>query len=705
MHAIDIIIVALIFAVVIGSAIYTRRYTRSVADFLSANRCAGRYLLTVAGGMATLGAVSIVAVWQKIFQGGFAVIHWTRMTMPLALILALTGFVVYRYRQTRAQTLAEFIEMRYSRRFRVFAGSLAFVSGVLNYGIFPAVTGNFLIYFLDLPIYQTVLWTNAAGEAYSVNWTLGVVMAAQLLSALVVTLNGGQIAVMVSDFVQGQLTNICFVVLLFVLLWLIPWDDMIRVLKTAPPGESKLNPFDQGNLPDFNVYFFLMMMVLSVYGYKAWQGTSGYNAAASSPHEAKMAGVLAEFRSMLQFLLIPLAAVAAWVLLHGDIRPDEAAAARQALDQIAANGDEGLVRQLNTTVALKQMLPVGISGLLTSVMIMAAISTDSTYLHSWGSILVQDVIQPIRQSKGLPRLDPKRHLRWLKRSIIGVAAFGWIFSMLFPLQDYILMYFAVTGAIFTGGAGAVILGGLYTRWGTTAGAWSAMIGGSVLAVAGTLLINVLWPLLVPTLNGYLADAGWAVILPDEFFFNGTQWAFGTAILAVLLYVVISLVFPHRPVDFDKLFHRGSYAPNAKEGEPDFVPKDESRRLPRWQRALGFTQEFSTGDKIIFGLKYLFFFWQWVVGFLGLTVAYLVFGLMQSDDAWATWWTIFLYVTGGIGTLTTVWFLIGGLIDLVRLFRRLAAIDRDAEDDGTVAPAKHLGEPVEADLGQAEPTRA
>jgi len=45
-----------VFLLVIGSAIYTRRYTRSVADFLSANRCAGRYLLTVAGGIASLGA-------------------------------------------------------------------------------------------------------------------------------------------------------------------------------------------------------------------------------------------------------------------------------------------------------------------------------------------------------------------------------------------------------------------------------------------------------------------------------------------------------------------------------------------------------------------------------------------------------------------------------------------------------------------------
>ena len=45
-----------------------------------------------------------------------------------------------------------------------------------------------------------------------------------------------------------------------------------------------------------------------------------------------------------------------------------------------------------------------------------------------------------------------------------IFAFCW--SLLFPQTTYIYMYFALTGAIFLGGAGSVIIGGLYWKRGT-----------------------------------------------------------------------------------------------------------------------------------------------------------------------------------------------------------------------------------------------
>src|SRR5438045_3082974 len=151
MHPIDWLFVAAPLTLIIVVAIATRRYVRSVADFLAAGRCAGRYLLANARGEAESGLASSLAVFETIFVAGFVLNFWEKLQTPVMVVIGISGFVVYRLRETRAMTLAQFFEMRYSRRFRLFMGFLAFLSGILNYGIFPAVSARFFIYFLDLP--------------------------------------------------------------------------------------------------------------------------------------------------------------------------------------------------------------------------------------------------------------------------------------------------------------------------------------------------------------------------------------------------------------------------------------------------------------------------------------------------------------------------------------------------------------------------
>ncbi|MEO1236751.1 MAG: sodium:solute symporter, partial [Planctomycetota bacterium] len=593
-------------------------------------------------------------------------------------------WVIYRYRQTRVMTLAQFLERRYSRRFRLFAGLLCWLSGIFNYGIFPAVTARFFIYLLGLPVYK---WT-MPGTALELNLTMGVVMALLLGSALFITLNGGQIAVMVSDWVQGQFLGFAFVVLLCVLLWLFPWSTIVGTLSEAPAGESKLNPFDQGKLPSFNPLFFLTLAVLRVYNYMVWQGSQGYNSAAKNPHEAKMAVVIAQFRTLVQWLIVPLAAICAYILFNAPEYAAQAESARGVLDTIES---DQIAKQMQTTVALPEMLPVGVLGLMAAVMIMATLTTDSTYLHSWGSIFVQDVAMPARQLKGRKPWSPERHLLVLRGSVIGVAVFAWTFSMLFPLEEYILMYFQITGAVFTGGAGAVLIGGLYWKRGTASGAWAAMITGSALAVFGVVLNNLLWPNLVPWLQSRYPEVGWIAGLPERFWLNGVHMAFIASMSAVTGYVVVSLLSPDPELNTDKLFNRGEYAPALKDDEPSDTPPPASRAVPYWQRKLGVTPEFTAGDKWIFAGKYALFL-LFFGGFVVLTVANLGFGLMQTDEAWANWWLFKIVLSGVIGVAATVWFLIGGIIDLRDLFRILRRLDRDASDDGSVD--EHLGHKTE-----------
>ena len=132
----------------------TKKYTRSVADFLAANRCAGKYLLGVSEGAAGIAAISIIAISEAYYHAGFSIAWWAMLPYTVAIVAALTGWVVYRYRQTRALTLAQLLEMRYSKNFRIFAGMVMFVCGIINFAIFPGVGAKFFMYYCGLPSFE-----------------------------------------------------------------------------------------------------------------------------------------------------------------------------------------------------------------------------------------------------------------------------------------------------------------------------------------------------------------------------------------------------------------------------------------------------------------------------------------------------------------------------------------------------------------------
>ena len=124
MHWIDWLIMLIPFLVVVLLSIYSGKYVRGVADFLAAGRVAKRYVLSVASFEAGMGLITIIAVIESNYLCGFAVNFWYNLVMPIAMILSLTGYCQYRYRETRAMTMGQFLEMRYSRSFRVFASAM-----------------------------------------------------------------------------------------------------------------------------------------------------------------------------------------------------------------------------------------------------------------------------------------------------------------------------------------------------------------------------------------------------------------------------------------------------------------------------------------------------------------------------------------------------------------------------------------------------
>ena len=651
-----------------GGALYTARYARSVSTFLAAGRCGGRYLIAMAFAAAGTGVISLVYWFEIYYEAGFTAFWWSSLTEPALIVIALSGWIVYRFRQTRALTLAQFFEMRYSRRFRVFAGLIAFISGLVNFGIYPAVGARFFIALCGLPATFQI-----GGADVS---TFVALMIGLLITSLILTFLGGQIALMVTDFIQGAFANLVFVALIVYLLSVFQWDQIAQVLLQAPEGESLVHPMHMSGQDDFNLSYFLIAVAIVFYTFNSWQGTSGYNASARSAHEAKMAGILYgwRFRVLLTVtIIVPLAVLT--LQQHPDFA-SEAAQLQQSLDSIDAPTEEQrttLQGQLRVPYALALLLPPGLLGLVVAAMLALFVSTHDTYLHSWGSIFLQDVVLPFRRRP----LSPRAHLWALRASIFGVAVFIFFFSLWVKPTQFIAMFFAITGAIFVGGAGAVIIGGLYWRRGTVHGAWAAMVTGMSLSVLGVVIKQVD----VAVLEQLAANVSWlgrpALFIKNDL--TGQELTFLSMCAAALAYLAGSLLGPRQPVDMDRLLHRGAFA--VAEDEAPRVAEPSTRNA-RWMERLGIDREFTGGDKWV-ALVSVAWPLLWTALFLVVTIWNLTTDV--PDAWWVRFWRIWTWVFTVSAFGITLWFTIGGAFDLRFLFRHLRTHVSDPTDDGRVRP--------------------
>lgn len=684
-------IVGVVILGLIGVLFYCNRYVNSAADFLAANRCAGRYMISISRGIAGFAVVNAVATFEMFYKAGFASTWWAMLTAPISLILSLVAWVTYRLRETRCFTLAQFYEVRYSRRFRIGAGMITFISGIVNYGIFPAVSVHFFMFFCRLPKYY---------QLWGINWDVyAVLLTVAIGLGMFFATCGGQIAIMVTDFAQGVFCNICFIIFILFIFKLGDWDvsggfvswKQIEASLVDTHGISQINPFDAGKIKDFNYWYFIIGIIGMIYSNGAWQGGMGYAAAAKTPHESKMAGILAIWRSLAQGLMIMLFPLALIVIMK---HPDFSGLAEVISSTLAKTENPQLREQGLVPTGLSLIMPNGLLGVFVAVMFAAMLSTDDTYMHSWGSIFIQDVIMPFRKKP----FTPKQHIWALRFSVAGVAVFAWLFSYFYRQTEYVFLFFAITGAIVSG-AGAAIIGGLYWKKGTTLAAWVSYIVGAGIATTGIILQQVWnndkWGVHFGAWLNRTFDLNWSEATLAKFPINGQYVGFIAMLSCAVLYVSVSLIqhWMLKLPDFNlnRMLHRGEYD-TAKE----HVVK--SSKVSLIASRLGITPEFTVGDKIIYAAAI-----SWTIGWFIVFIIYTslhffngqwvdgVFESGVSRDGWLSLWHVKIYVTLILAVTCTIWFLCGGIVDMTYMFKALRSKERNKADDGSVVDGHNAGE--------------
>ena len=683
---IDWAIVIIVLAGMIYSVSFTKGLMRSVTDFLSAGRTAGRYLISVSQGAAGLGAISIVSFLEVGYITGFSFQWWGLSQGIILLAITTSGWVIYRFRQTRSLTLAQFFEKRYSRNFRIFARIVAFVCGIINFGIFPAVGAQFFISYCGFP--DSILGIP----------TFPLMMILLISVALYFVYTGGQIAVIIADFFQGVFLIVVLFIITIFLYNKVEWDQVsdsltntpfklaaeevdklnnedsfkildneekeekIKEIKDKYENSSLINPFKTSRVEDFNLTYFLIGLIGMFYGTLSWQGHQAYNSSAKSAHEAKMAAVLGDIRWKPQGLFIFLVPVLTYVFMN---HSDFALVAESVNSSLDSLNSETLKSQMRAPIVLSEVLPVGLLGAFAALMLAAFISTHDTYLHSWASIFVQDVILPFRKKP----FDKDDHIKALRYSIFGVAIFIFIFSLVFDQNQEIALYFAVTFAIFAGGVGAVIIGGLYWDRGTTEGAWAAMIVGATVAVTGTIVPQIS--------DSWLSQENNLIWLKNLIFklkeINGIKFYALSMGFSSFSYILVSLFTFRERVNMDKLLNRGKYSIKKE-------TKIIDEKVKPILKIFGIGKEFTIEDKIIYLVSFV-----WNIFFTLVFVFGTFYNLYNdvSDESWMLYWKYQIYINIVFSFIIIVWFTIGGFIDIKKMFISLDSDKRDHGDSGWV----------------------
>ena len=736
------LIVIIPFFFVIGMAFYMRRYIRDVVDYLSAGRVCGRYILSVSGMEGALGLISLVALSEVYYKAGFAYGFWNSLVAPLGLILSLTGLFTYRFRETRVMSGGEYLERRYSRSFRIFASILRTFSELLANVIGPAVAARFFIYLFG--------WPNTLNIWGFKIPTFSFVIVLTLVFALTVIWAGGQIALVVTDALQGILSYPIFVIFAVFLLLHFSWfDEIVPTLSNRMAGESFLNPFDVSELRDFNVFAVFVMLFGMFLNRGIWCG-GGSDTAARTPLEGKMSGILGTWRNGYSSLMMFLLAVAVITLMNHadfadkakDIRldltrrimedknyePELRMKIMNAVDNISAkqtfeklsnknNMDEryyhtaqeilvetkgpnegnaatlefrSLFNQMRLPVVLRHLLPGPLLALMCLLALMLMLSTDDSRIFASARTLAQDVVLPFIKKP----LTTKQHLQLIRWLSLLVCVIFFIGSVFLSQLDYINLYCTIVVAIWAGGAGSVMMGGLYTRFGTTAGAYASVCTGAFIA-GGGVLVQRNWP---DHVYPFLQSMGWVESLdrflqtvsgpfipyirwemnPVKFPINSTEISFIAMICSALVYCFVSLLTCRKPYDLDKLLHRGEY---------NIEHKNEEKLKWTWKtflvKIIGITPEYSRGDRII---AWSVFIYSFIYAFLLMFAGVVIWNRISP---WPVkWWGVYYFITmlvvgSIIGAVSTIWFMWGGIRDMFRMFRDLAARKADPDDNGVV----------------------
>jgi solute:Na+ symporter, SSS family len=382
------------------------------------------------------------------------------------------------------------------------------LGGLLNMGVFLRVGGQFLVVCCGMDLKY-----------------LEVAMTVLLVGVAVYTILGGMLSVLVTDFLQFVVMSVGLLLVSFLVLSQVGWDRLVDTVQTKV-GDGGFNPFIN---KDLGWAFVLSNVFTNTAAVLTWQTCIARLLAAKDSKTGRKVYTGTAFFFICRWVIPGLWGIAALAMIEPTV-----------VETIGLQFGEKDGTLFAMPYVLAQIVPAGMMGVLVAAMLAADMSTDSSYMLTWGSVIYNDILAPFRRKSW----SEKKGILWNRCIVALIGVFLLFWGLWYKLEGNLWEYLQTTGAIYLASMSTLLIACCYWRKANNWGAIAAIVVGAALPVL-SLSLNLF--VRVPLLDGngvQIMKEGLAVTEGLVKHYVGEHWVnIGTFLAAGLAMVVGSLLKP------------------------------------------------------------------------------------------------------------------------------------------------------------------
>ena len=437
-------IVAIYLVAVMAAGLAVRKYVGRVEDYLVAGREMNLYLGIASLAATEFGIVTCMYTAQNGYLYGFAG-AWPGIAMAIAMVVVgWTGFCIKPLRDAGVMTIPELFQKKFGSNVRWLAGVVIVLGGLLNMGVFLRMGGDFLIAVTEL---------EPTGTSFFATHLLEITMTVLLVCVALYTVLGGMLSVLVTDYLQFIVMSLGLLAVTVFILVTIGWDTISSTV-ASQHGAGGWNPWANEKLGPSFVTFQLIHGLAVVL---TWQTIIQRLLSAKDTQTGRKVYTRTSFFFVCRFVIPGLWGIAALAVLAPEVA-------------VGANGI------LAMPVLLGKIVPVGLLGILVAAMLAADMSTDSAYMLTWGSVIYNDILAPVRRRQ---QWTDKKGLAINRAIVAGIGVFLLFYGLWYEFKGDVWTYLAVTGTIYLASMSVLLVACCYWKRANSWGAMAALITGAV----------------------------------------------------------------------------------------------------------------------------------------------------------------------------------------------------------------------------------